>query len=249
MMIRALFVVSLILTSALSAVATPWQISYEGDDFPENQGWTRMAGPQAAEPPGDYREIVDGQYLLLDSRREGFEGAYDHYILQCPQPFDSGPGEYLFAEWRAWSDATIFFPSSNSEGGLADTHIRILDGVGRGVEISLAADRVTDSDPLSANGGQVYYISPGVMHEYRVTSYDMSTYALYVDEILAFEGPFMVQGGYPHSVDFGDASGNVSSVSYWDYVRFGVAPEPGTLVLLLMACAGARLPWTRRGAC
>lgn len=243
MIMRIFFAVLLILTSAFSAVATPWQIGYEGDDFPENQGWTRMAGPQAAEPPGDYREIVDGQYLLLDSRREGFEGAYDHYILQSMQPFDPAPGEHLFAEWRTGSDATMFFPS------LADTEISIRGAAGYGVGIALAADRVADSAPFLANGGQVYYISPGVMHEYRVTSYDMSTYALYVDGILAFEGPFTVQGGFPHSVDFGDASGNVSSVSYWDYVRFGVAPEPGTLVLLLMAWAGARPMCRRRGAC
>jgi hypothetical protein len=38
-MIRTLFAVSLILRSIGSAVATPWQISYEGDAFPENQGW------------------------------------------------------------------------------------------------------------------------------------------------------------------------------------------------------------------
>ena len=55
------------------ATATPYWISYEGDVFPETQGWTRGYGGDGVGSLGSYREIIDGDILLLDSRRGGWE--------------------------------------------------------------------------------------------------------------------------------------------------------------------------------
>ena len=55
MFCRLLFLTGLTLVLAASATAEPYWISYDGNDFPENEGWTRVLNEGGAE-----RSIEDG---------------------------------------------------------------------------------------------------------------------------------------------------------------------------------------------
>ena len=233
MMIRILLAAGSILTIASIAAGTPYWVAYEGDDFPENVGWSRGVGSSGGKPPGAYREILDGEYLLLDSRIEAWEGGADDYSFARPDSFDPGAGEYFLAEWRVWSDATV------TQFNGTDSAVFIFSDRSYTAAIGLACDRVINSNPFD-DAEQVNYISPGVMHDYVFISYDMLAYELYVDDQPAFSGSFTSDGPWEAEVGFGDVAAGLSSRSEWDYVRFGVVPEP-TSVLLIIVLAGCHM--------
>ena len=80
---------------------------------------------------------------------------------------------------------------------------------------------------------------PGVFHEFELRSEDMRSYDLLIDGELAMSGSFWesLSGTW---VGWGDCVEGYASLSRWDYVRFGVVPEPQSLLLLiaivLVAC-------------
>ena len=84
-------------------------------------------------------------------------------------------------------------------------------------------------------------VSPGVFHDYQVLSWDMQTYDLYIDGDLAHEGTFW-QGSLESKLAWGDGVRGAASLAHWDYVHFGVVPEPSSALMLLTACvcAGGR---------
>jgi hypothetical protein len=83
-----------LLVGSLAGVgfAEPYWIAYEGDDFPENDGWTRVHGDIAAE-----RWIDEGK-LFIDSRAD--VAIYDYVEMTFDGNLDPGPGELFVMRWR-----------------------------------------------------------------------------------------------------------------------------------------------------
>jgi hypothetical protein len=61
-MIRTFMLAAVLALGASLAAAEPYWVSWEGDDWPENQGWTRVWGNWDGlyEGPGAYRTLDSG---------------------------------------------------------------------------------------------------------------------------------------------------------------------------------------------
>jgi len=222
-MMRWLFV----LVAALAVLAAPagadeYWITYEGNDFPENEGWERMWGDEHPyEGDGAIRTLADG-ILTMDTRFD--TGVYDYAYVERPGQTDPGPGELFVMEWRALIEEEVGGPSW-------DTAALIASDDGWQVAMGLRPDEV-----ISALESVSIPIEPGVFHDYGLTSSDMRTYELYIDGDLARAGTFW-EGLTAARVSWGPVTDGVSSLSHWDYVRVGVVPEPASCFLFLLLCA------------
>ncbi|MBP9025348.1 MAG: PEP-CTERM sorting domain-containing protein [Phycisphaerae bacterium] len=58
------------------------------------------------------------------------------------------------------------------------------------------------------------------------------TYSLSVDDSVVYVGDLASSPGAP-GVGWGDATDGASSLSVWQYVRFGVVPEPSAALLII----------------
>jgi hypothetical protein len=125
---------------------------------------------------------------------------------------------------------------------MTDANVYVFGGTHCTAAIGVAADWVINSNPFDPFGGQTYPIAPGVMHDYRFVTPDMQAYVLYVDGVKAFSGGFTYEPLLDASrLTFGDLKAGLSSRSGWDYVRFGVIPEPTTgLLFAVVGCVAAR---------
>ncbi len=90
--------VTLLISGAL-ARASPYWIAWEGNDFPENQGWERYWGDWQGHQHGHGadRTLQDG-VLRYDSLFD--DGVYDCSIMERPAQTDPGIAELFVAEWR-----------------------------------------------------------------------------------------------------------------------------------------------------
>jgi hypothetical protein len=200
------------------AAAEPYSVNWEGDDWPENQAWTRVWGNWDGlyHGPGAYRTLENG-ILTYDSMYDA--GVCDFSRMSRNGPMDPGPGEVFVAEWRlkvdqvaGQTDPTVAISSDDAWSlGLEFGYDRIYSGFEHELEIPF---------------------EPGVFHSYRVTSPDMVDYALYIDDRLARQGRFVHLVG-PPEIGWGDGVQGAASVHEWDYFRFGVIPEPSTVQLLM----------------
>jgi hypothetical protein len=81
---------------------------------------------------------------------------------------------------------------------------------------------------------------PGVFHDYELRSCDMREYELYIDGTWAITGSFWLSVT-ESEVGWGDGVQGASSLSRWDYFRFGVVPEPTAgLSMLFMLMVGSQ---------
>lgn len=206
-------VVLFAVTCAATARADLYWVSYEGNDLPENEGWTHTPG----NPPAE-RSIDDGS-LFIDSRVPG--GTTDGNAMYRPDGFDPGPGEMFVMQWRIkvhesplW-DAGVFFSSDE------------LFAVGFGFSEN---SMISDYEPSI----RIEY-APGVYHSFELRSEDMRHYVLTMDGAPVIDGVFS-ESFYGPSLGFGDLA-SPESLGQWDYFRFGVVPEPESLMLALAGCA------------
>ncbi len=219
---RGVTVVAVVLGVAVgTAWAEPYWFAYEGNEFPENEGWVRYA----TNPPAQ-RWLENGS-LFIDSRAD--PGITDSYGM-CPAGgLDPQPGETFVMAWRMnvqeaapWEDPGV--------GVTSDERYAVI--------FIFAEDYL-----LSFYEPGVYVqLEPNVFHEFELRSGDMRSYELHVDGNLALEGVFFE--GYSSPVaGFGDIVRGGSSLAAWDYFRFGVVPEPSARVMALVALLCTR---TRR---
>jgi hypothetical protein len=102
----------------------------------------------------------------------------------------------------------------------------------------------------SAAEGVWIDVSPGVFHDYWLISNDLASYALFIDGQLAHSGHFE---GFETSsaLVWGDRGEGATSMTSWDYVRFGVVPEPAAGFVLALAglvlLRSRRRPTWRKG--
>lgn len=193
------------------AAADQFWYTYEGNDYPEVEGpWIRYTRGGGAQ-----RSLQDGA-LVLDSLASMY--IVDEYYINTPFVLD--PGEALHVEWRVRIDQTPTNP---------DAAMFIAAGVHGLIFLHYAENGIWSE----AEGVWIDFV-PGVFHEYSLWSWDLANYSLFIDGQLAHEGVF--EGPYPYSdVFWGDVT-EATSLTTWDFVRFGIVPEPP--VGPVMALAG-----------
>ncbi|MBU0641457.1 MAG: hypothetical protein KKB50_21565, partial [Planctomycetes bacterium] len=201
------------------AGAEQYSITYEGNDLPEQEGWDRRWGNDQGAFQGDgaFRTVENG-ILTMDSLYD--LRVYDYAYLELPGQIDPDPGELFVAEWRVMVHEVLGDHYDATLGVSSDSAMQLGFGLFPDHIESVFEDNV--SIP----------VTPDVFHEYRVLSWDMQTYELYIDDELARQGTFW-QGALESKLAWGDGVRGAASLSHWDYVRFNVVPEPCSLVLLI----------------
>jgi hypothetical protein len=208
--------------------AEPYWVSWDSG-WPEEQGWT-----WGATDPGPDRWLDDGT-LYIDSRAAvGLAGGY--YQIH-PGMFSLGPSETFVVQWKAmvweatYPDAGVFLTCDDQYA----------------VGFTFSTDAVwSDYEPgLSAP------LIPGLFHEFRFESSDFRAYRLYIDSGLALQGTLSEGlGPLPSYIGWGDHTTS-RSLSQWDYMQYGVVPEPSALACLVGAgclrSARGRTRAARRG--
>jgi hypothetical protein len=209
------FVVAALGVLVAQAGADEYWIAYEGDDFPENEGWIRIWNPPLAE-----RWIEDGA-LVIDSRASG---ATNEWYEWYPEWVNPEPGELFIARWRLRVDEVSI--------GWRDPTIGLYGDDYWGVGFNLNEDTIESvfEDDMSA------HFEPQEFHDFEFRSADMRAYELYIDGFLAIEGSFWLSLSFSR-VAWGDGVSGGASLTHWDYFRFGVVPEPGSLLLVILLWA------------
>lgn len=209
-MARLLLVVGLLLAVTAPLRAEQYWVAYEGNDFPENEGWTRIVANGGA-----VRTVVDG-VLTLDGRASALIAD----ACQMSRPVDPSNGEMFVMQWRLRVD---------SVSAREDPTIAVFSDDGMSVAFEFAESYlISVFEPVR----QVEF-EPFVWHEFELNSTDMRRYTLSMDGVPILEGE-CVQVITTSEVGWGDSVVGTASLSRWDYVRFGVVPEPATAI----ACAG-----------
>jgi len=218
-MIAFLFVV----LSAAAGSAGQYWVAYEGNDLPENVGQTRVTSYG-----GGVRSFEDGA-LVLDTRAStGICDWYEMPLTGVP----TGPDEFFVLEWRMRVDQLI---------GHQDSAISVQAAGGWVAVFQVNPDVVQSAYAPQLNAP----LSPNDFHTFRVVSPDMRAYTLSVDGVYAFAGSFF-DGLLPgECVAWGDGVQGGASLSRWDFVRFGVVPEPTTAPVLLVILSLGALARTR----
>jgi hypothetical protein len=199
-----------VLVLAAPATATPWWVSYEGNDYPENEGWERYTHGGGAQ-----RSLEDGCLVLDTMASSEIVDDYSRDLLSLP-----GPGEMFRAEWRLRVDRAP---------GWCDSGISVqFDNRGL-VFLTYEENRI-----FSLGEGQwIATMAPAVFHEYALTSVDLNTYILCIDGLIAHVGRIVAPA--PESFigwgDTGTGAGD-TSLTTWDFVRYGCVPEPSAGLLV-----------------
>ena len=225
---RVLCLVALLATIVPSATADPYWIAWEGDDFPENQGWERHWGDYDGPGHGEgaIRALEDG-ILTYDSLFD--IGVYDYSRMELAGQVDPGPGETFVMEWcLEVGQVTGHWPR--------DPGVVVFSDEAWSLALTYGEDHIfSDFERV------VIPIVPDIVHDYRVTSMDMREYTLYIDGVAVREGQF-VEVSSMSEIAWGDFGQGAGSLHHWDYFRFGVVPEASTgfLLGLALACLGGR---------
>jgi hypothetical protein len=220
--IRTLCLVVALLLAAPGAGAAPYWVSYEGNDYPENEGWTRYSLYGGAQ-----RSFEDDSFVL-DSRAS--TGICDFYQMFRSGATDPGPGETFVMDWQLRVDEVV---------GPWDTGVGVYaDGKWA---VGFDFNRTNVYSAFEPGVGASF--SPGVFHHFQLTSTDMRNYVLSIDGEEAIRGAFWLSL-FSSQVWWGDETQGGASLSHWDYFRFGVVPEPKCLPLILAGVLILKSPRT-----
>ena len=220
---RSMFLTLLLCALSAPATAAPYWVAWEGNDFPENEGWERIInGPQPAE-----RTLADGIMTM-----DGLADLQIDDYYRMDRPLDPEPGEEFVMRWRLRVDAVIGSPLTRKDPGIgvsSDEDWQLLLVFGVDFIRSFHEDVVL---PFEA----------GAFHEFEVRSSDMQAYVLWIDGENVYTGSFWEPSFRQSRIEWGDYTRGAASLADWDYFRFGVVPEPRTFTLLLaLACAAHTL--------
>jgi len=208
--IRFALGLTLLLAGALPGIAAPFWVAYEGNDYPENEGWVRNYGNEIGPGVGGAERTVEDGVLTIDSLRDDWIFDFSRHRFQS----DPAPGETFVAEWRVFVD-----PRSD----VGDAEVVIA----RGAEPAHVAFELASDSVRVLPGDVTVPLAPEQFHRFRFESQDMQTYTLQIDDALTLDGYFedftLLQG----FVVFGDGVQGRQSRSQWDYFRYGIVPEPG----------------------
>jgi hypothetical protein len=208
------------------AGAAEYWITYEGNDLPEDEGWQRNWGDDygAHHGTGAVRTLADG-VLTMDSLYD--LRVYDYACRYLYGEVDPERGELFIAECRVKIDEATGDGYDSTFGVASDGAMQLAFG--------LFPDRIESI----WEDGVALSVAPGMFHDYQVLSWDMQTYELYIDGDLAYQGTFW-QGALYSKLAWEDGVRGAASLAHWDYVRFGVVPEPSAGILLIGVCVCVR---------
>ena len=212
-MSRTLTIACLFAATAPAAFAAPYWVAWEGDDFPENEGWQRVVdgiGP-AERTLADGIMTIDG---LADTQID------DYYRIE--RPLDPEPDEQFIMQWRLRVHDVVGSPLA-----LYDPGVAIFSDDDWTVSLLFGTDFIR-----SFHEHMVIPIEPDVFHEFEFRSLGMRSYELYVDGTLVHDGFFWEPTFESSKVAWGDLARGSASLTDWDYFRVGVVPESGTLSLV-----------------
>lgn len=228
-MMRRILLASLLAVAVGAASADEYWIAYEGNDLPEDVGWKRVWGNEKGlfEGEGAHRWIEDGA-LVMDSLLD--PNVWDFNKMVRPGEMDPEPGEVFVAEWRLLVSETRY--SHDVWLAIASDEKNLVGFGYTTEEIEVFPDNTRIP------------ISPGEWHTYRFLSRDMLNYELFVDERRVHTGSFWERTSNESEFAFGDTVQGAASLAKWDYVGFGVVPEPSAV--MLAACAALRFRLTRK---
>lgn len=211
---RILLMLAALALGAAAASGDTYWYAWEGDDYPENEGWFRAYGDENGfQQGGAVRTLANGA-MTLDSLRH--RQVYDYYGIYSIS--DPEPGELFVAEWRVRIDQT----GDPYDNGIVIARDHVPGHVG--------AHFGYDSVRILYDNNLVFPIMPDVFHNFRLESADMEHYSFYIDGSLIHEGAFESESILHSYVAWGDGVQGLRSFATWDYVRFGVVPEPSTIV-------------------
>jgi hypothetical protein len=207
-----------------TARADQYWIAYEGNDFPEDVGWTRLYGDENGPQQGGADRRLEDGVLHLDSLRNAL--IYDYYRVD--RPIDPDPGDLFVAEWRLKITESVI----SEDTGLVFAR----DDLGT-LCLMYTADEM-----ISRRENWHYPIAPYVFHTYRIESSDMIHYSLWIDSNYARDGEWDLVSLNQSFVLFGDIhyGGGATSYAEWDYFRFGTVPEPASGLLIAVGFLAAR---------
>ena len=214
-----------ILASGAAAADEYW-IAYEGNDLPEDVGWKRRWGNRDGPFKGEgaRRSIEDG-LLVMDSLYDN--SVTDYGRFERPGQLDPEIDELFVLEWRLFVDQVI---------GREDPGVIVSSDDGNLAIFVFSADHLND-----VINRIIVPFEPGQWHTYLLRSADMIDYELYLDEQLALRGSFLLEAPAKSRVSFGDVVFGGASLARWEYVRFGVVPEPGSVFLFGVAMISRRI--------
>lgn len=201
-------------------VADQYWIAYEGNDYPENEGWFRVSAD------GGAQRSIEGGVLRLD----GAESVAINDVYGLPQyPFDPVSGEVFRAEWRCAIDQLV---------GIRDPGVAFFSDQAWAVAFSWSQDFIrSEFESIDIPFAFTDF------HTFSLTSSDMRSYQLIADGLILHQGQF-VQVLSRSRASWGDGVEGAASISRWDYVRFGVVPEPAAymicVVLVSLCCTRRR---------
>ncbi len=191
-------------------------VSYEGNVYPEDAGWERVGSG------GAIRSLQDGFFVQV-GEVTGLLDAYQRSLA------DFAAAENFFIEWRVQTDA----PSS------------ILDVSGTPVALSAsgtdsASYHFTITDErfrvIRSNFLPIIFvdIEQDIPHTYRLELFGDESYGWYIDDHMIDSG--VPAGPYPtasSNIIWGVRHYEPGYTTRWDYIRYGIIPEPATGLLLL----------------
>jgi hypothetical protein len=209
------FVVATLGVLVAQAGADEYWITYEGTDFPENEGWWRVYSGGGAE-----RWIEDGMLVLDGLADLGIDDLYGYNQY----PIDPGPAELFVAEFRFAIDEIISGP---------DPGIALFSDESWAVLLSFS-----DESIRSELENETFDFDFVGFCAFRLTSADMRHYTLEADGEVIREG-VLDQVISASVLSWGDAIVGGASLTRWDYMRFGVVPESFTLIMVLITASAA----------
>jgi hypothetical protein len=192
--------------------------SYECDSFPDQAGWDII---QIWCDPTQW--VEDGWFFQHMELCEGYpppggqQGAYRRSLAEY-----IGTEEW-FVEWVVQTDAER---SELPWGGGANLSAWSQGGVN--YAFFIAGDQV---ELNRDNTLPIIFVDlePGVPHTYRLELYGAQLYIWYIDSAIVDSG--VPEGAfpsfYPH-MNFRAKAAWLPNTTKWDYIRYGVIPQPGS---------------------
>jgi hypothetical protein len=179
-----------------------WLTTYEGNDYPENEGWIWSFNEPFAE------RWFEGGSFVVDTTGDLRTCDWYEYYTDVPYPEQ---GQQLIIQWRLKVEE---FCGVFSAGGIG---IRTWDSWGVGF---ILRDHTIQS---SLEPSVIASFEAGIFHEFEMRSPDMRAYALYIDGELALEGSF-IEVTSSNRIFWGESTTAGGSLCRWGYVRVGILP-------------------------
>lgn len=217
-------------------------VSFEGDIFPEADGWSRETSLYFSNRSIEQGWLVQ-QAEIVPQNPPNLDLSEDDFYRRSIAEFTGAEG--FFLEWRVVTDGPRYgFPN------VAPASIVAYGFRNVGYHFTIADDQVR---LIRDNLLPLVYvdIESGVPHTYRLELYGAESYSFLIDGQVVDSG--VPEGAYPtadSAIVFGGRA--VHSVELttvrWDYIRYGVIPEPATGLLLLLGASAIIVRRTQKSA-